>query len=78
MNPGTAPTFQCSTAGSNDCLVYCCLCGERIGFHDAIRVIDGEGHAVVARPAEVHIEPRRYRSRVLHADCALVSDVPFG
>lgn len=44
--------------------------GERIGVYEPVRVIDGEGIAVAVSALEVHADPRRYRSRVLHDACA--------
>jgi hypothetical protein len=57
--------------------LHCTYCDDRIGMYEPIRVIDGEGRAVEASPADVQTNHRRYRSRVLHADCALASGIPF-
>lgn len=54
--------------------LHCSHCGERIGLYEPIRVIDGEGKTVIASAGEVHADPYRYRSRVLHDACALESD----
>jgi len=55
--------------------LFCVSCGERIGLSGPVRVIDGEGHVVAANAEEVHADPYRYRSRVLHDACALASGV---
>ena len=48
----------------------CVYCEEPVGVDEPVYVIDGEGKAVAANAAELHAEPYRYRSRVLHRSCA--------
>ena len=54
----------------DDWPLKCRVCDDRIGVYEPVYVIDGEGKAVAANAAELHAEPYRYRSRVLHRSCA--------
>jgi hypothetical protein len=55
---------------ADDWPLTCRVCHDRIGVYEPVYVIDGEGKPVAANAAELHAEPHRYRSRVLHPSCA--------
>jgi len=54
----------------DDWPLKCRVCDDRIGVYEPVYVIDGEGKTVAANAFELHTEPYRYRSRVLHRSCA--------